>query len=415
MKIGIHHLYIVTTSIAMLMFFGLDRTPMPWWFSSLHCAIWIVLGLILSAGKSKKRIITGKSEKSIIFLFATPYIFFWLFTIIAWIANKYIEPNTVSRAISLTLQYLLMIFYVITLTRLFGVKLIKYTFDAAVLNNIIVILFAILRWGIKDFITVGLIPFSEYASSWTLDNLNISAYLEVHDITFAFGFFLIYYFLFYEGKNKKKNIIICCIFIYLGLKRIQLAALFLVIGLSVLITGKTKRGSKFWASVVTIGSLLVTNLFVWLIDTNIISTLASSYGINFMGRLRVYFNLSKYFDYGPQYLGHGMAYGRIEATNLVSQNILNFTGHSDVLMNYIDYGFWEFQLWIFFICFICSKHIIKNYGSKETRIWMLSIVYSLITYLTDNTVMYFCFQTVFMIIVHHMFLENKKNRQVLLK
>ena len=409
MKIRLHHLYIFTTSIAMLMYFGLNRTPVPWWLSSMHCFIWIVIGLFYNNKHRRQKLIVG-TEKSIFFLFETPYFFFWLFTLLAWIKNSYIEPDTISRAISLTLQYSLMVFYVIVMAKMFGDKLVKYTFNAAILNNIIVIIFAIVRWGIKDFTMIGLNPFGE-GGSWTLDNLNVTAFLEVHDITFAFGFFLIYFFLFYEGKDKNKNIVLSALFIYLGLKRIQLVALFLVIGISIFITGKSKKGIKFWSAIATIVSLIVLNIFIFLINSNLISVLAAAYNINFMGRLRVYFNLSKYFNYSPGFFGYGMSYGRIIASELVEQNILNFTGHSDILMNYIDYGFWGFTIWIIFICYICSIHIIKRYTSKETTIWLLCTLYAIITYLTDNTTMYFCFQTIYMIIIHHMFIECK-NRKV---
>ena len=407
MKIKLHHFYILSTSIAMLMYFGLKRTSMPWWYSSLHCFIWIAIGLLcLNRIGIRKKL--NDSEKSIVFLFGTPFIFYWTSTVVAWAINSYIEPNTISRSISITIQYMLILFYVLVVARLFKDKLIKYTFQAAVLNNIIVILFAIARWGIKDFVTVGLFPTSEYASSWTLDNLNVSAYLEVHDITFAFGFFLIYFFLFYEGKDRVKNIIICSIFIYLGLKRIQLAALFLVIGLSILIKGKSKRGIRYWSVFVTIASLTVLLFYIWLIDSNLIAQIANSYNINFRGRLRVYYNLGKYFTFGPGYFGHGMSYGRIVASNLVEQKVLNFTGHSDVLMNYIDYGFWEFIIWIVFMCFTCTKYINKMYGSSPSRMWLLFVVYALITYLTDNTSMYFCFQSIFMIIMYNMFVKKSK-------
>lgn len=395
----------------MLMYFGLSRTAMPWWFSSMHCIIWIAIGLMMLHRKGRKRLL-NPPEKSILFLFGLPYLFYWLFSVFAWIHNGYIEPDTISRSISGTIQYMLIVTYVVVLSNLFKDNFVKYTFQAAILNNIIVILFAILRWGIKDFIIVGLVPFSEFASSWTLDNLNVSAYLEVHDITFAFGFFLIYYFLFYENKNRVKNIIICSIFIYLGLKRIQLAALFLTIGLSIFIKGRSKKGIKFWIIVLTASTLTVLMAFIWLIDTNIISQLATAYNINFMGRLRVYFNLGKYFSFGPDYLGRGMQYGRIIATRLMEQRILNYTGHSDVLLNYIDYGFYEFILWIVFLCYICPRHIFKKYGLKSARIWILFCIYAFITYLTDNTMTYFCFQSVYMIIMYHMMQTSNVLNQI---
>ena len=315
MKLKLHHLYILTTSIAMLMYFGLDRSPMPWWYSSMHCIIWTILGMIVLNKQGIKELFTGP-VKSIFYLFGVPYIFYWMSTLFAWVINGYIQPNTISRSISLTNQYMLIVIYVIVVAKVFKNELLKYTFQAAVINNIIVIMFAIVRWGIKNFITVGLVPLSEYASSWTLENLNISAFLEVHDITFAFGFFLIYFFLFHDEPNKRKNVIICVVFIYLGLKRIQLAALFVVIGLSVLIKGKSRYGIKFWSVVVTACSLMGALTFIWLIDSNMITELVAVYNINFSGRLRVYYNLSKYFSFGPSYFGHGMAFGRIIASDI---------------------------------------------------------------------------------------------------
>lgn len=411
MKIKLHHIYVLSTSIAMLMFYGLNRTSMPWWYSSLHCLMWIMIGIVDLSRKKRLKTHIEQNEKTLFFIFGIPCLLFWIFTILAWVKNSYIEPNTISRSISWTLQFVLILLYVVVVSQLFKDKLVKYTFHAAILDNILVIIFAIARWGVLDFIRVGLFPMSEYSSSWTLDNLNITAFLEVHDVTFAFGFFLIYYVLFYKGIDKKKNILICALFIYLGLKRIQLLALFLVIGLSILITGKSKKGIKYWSTIITGAVLIILLGFIWLIDSNIIAELSAAYNINFMGRLRVYYNLSKYFSFGPRYFGHGMSFSRIIAEKLVEQNILHFTGHSDILMNYIDYGFWEFIVWIVFVFGVCTRKLLHKYGVSTARLWLMFTIYAFITYLTDNTTIYFCFQSVYMTLMYGMFVATQKNKK----
>ncbi len=240
------------------------------------------------------------------------------------------------------------------------------------------------------------------ASFWDLNHLNVTAYLEIHDVTFTFGLFLIYFLLFDKGKSRNKNIIICSIFIYLGLKRIQLVALLLIIAMSFIIKGKSKRSIKFWTVLYTLSSLVILLSFIWVIDNNIIATLASAYNINFMGRLRVYKNMAEYFSFSPSFLGRGMSFSRIIGEQLIERHILNFTGHSDVLINYIDYGFWGFIFWILHLCYFSTMHINKRYGADSAKIWIFFGVYSLITYLTDNTLTYFGFQSVYMIVILHM-------------
>lgn len=403
MRVGLGNLYIITTCIGMFRFYGLEQTRTPWWLYCVLCVLWIAIGAACYSKDEKK------PEKKFLFqcisnirdFFGIPYLLFWGFSIIGWVVaflNGSFESGVFIRALSTTIQYLFILLSVMATAYIFKGKLLRYTFIAIVANNCIVILWAVMRYGIGQFFQTALVPFKEIYVANTIVKM-----LEIHDVTFAFGFFFIYYS-YAQSKSRKQKIyklIICAFFIYIGYKRIQFAALFLVLLAAYFVKGRTKRNIQFWVNIFTAAVLIISYLYIWLVDSGVLVTLADRFGINFMGRLRVYGQMANYFDFSPRYLGLGMMSGRKIGEALIGRGLLNFTGHSEVLMNYFDFGFWGFLCWIGFTCYFVTKKSNKVYGSNVARIWILLTAYAFITYLTDNTMHYYAFQASYMIVMFH--------------
>lgn len=402
-KTQLKYLYILSMTVAM--FNKISGISLPWYFSYFHCVLWITLGILYerSLSQTENYYRLNRSITTVKKVFLIPYVLFWVCSIIGWtIHMKDTQINMVTRAFSNTIQFTLILASVVYTCKMFKEKLLSYTFTAMIINYLIVIATTIGRYGVSDFVRTGLLPFGKAASAWSI-NGNASTSLEVHDLTFAAGFFLLYFLVVDQTDKKKnlKNIMWCCVLIYLGYKRIELGALFLVYFVAIFLKNKSKKGVRFWSLIFSLIGLFLSLVFIWGIKTNYLEVLAELYNINFMGRLKSYRYMREYFDMTPLYLGRGIgAAARINQSIRASVNIVQ--GHSEILYTYIDVGFSGFILWILYCGYGATRRITRTFGSETGMLWLVFTAYAYITYFTDNTTIYFAFQSSYMIIIFHM-------------
>ncbi len=396
-------LYIFTLSITM--FNKLPDISFPWWFKYSHCLLWICIYLYMS----NYRVYGSKSNKvnqcilSIQKIFLTPYMLFILFTPLGWLVYiDSLQLNMITRMVSSVIQFLLIAFSVMATASIFREHLIKYTFYAMIINYMVVIMTAILKCGIVDFIQTGLVPFGHAATRLTDELLSVKI-LEVHDITFAAGFFFIYFCVQYKniGKHRLLYLFLSILLIYLGYKRIELAALALTIVFARFINTKKKVNIKYWSVVFTIGVLAVMYVFIWIIGSGALKELVDNNGLTLMHREKTYVYMAQFFELSPSYIGRGMAAAiRLNLAGIASGHWM-IMGHSDILFSYIDYGFWGFTIWVIYCCYFATKLLLKKFGTNAAKIWMVFTAYAFITYLSDNTAWYYAFQISYMVIMFH--------------
>lgn len=402
-KSGLKYLYIFT--FCFVMYFRLPGINLPWYFTYIHCVIWIGLFFVLTVqnGFHKKDVRLIYAMNTVKRLFFMPYLIFVFFTMIGWIYYRNsVQTNMVTRTISSYIQFALLLCSVLATAYFFREKLLKYTFIAMLINYFSIMLLALFKYGISDFISTGLLPFSDAAKTYKPNGTSANM-LEVHDVTFAAGFYLIYFLLWggSEKRQKEKNILLSVFLIYIGYKRIELAALALLAIFTLFIKKKSKRSISFWIVIYTGILLTVLYLFLWVIDTGVLEQLAEKFGINFMGRLDTYAYMAQYCEFSPLYMGRGMAAAIRYNLNAIEEGIRLVQGHSDILFNYIDFGFWGFTSWVLYCGYFAARRILKRHGTECAKLWILFTTYAFITYLTDNTSFYFCFQTSYIALVFH--------------
>lgn len=402
--------YILTLCIAM--FNKLPDIAFPWWLKYIHCVIWISLFLYqvdgrLHRGKDHALALSLATIKKI---FLTPYVIFLSLAPVGWLFYiKSTRLNMVTRAVSSVLQFSLVVFSVIATAYIFRERLLKYTFHAMILNYSIIIIVAICKCGIIDFIQTGLVPFGSAAERVT-DGLMSVKVLEVHDLTFAAGFFFIYFFVEYKKikSHRTSYLLLSVLLLYLGYKRIELGALAAVVCFALLIDVRRKRSIRIWNMVYTVGVLAVMYLFLWVIGSGLLKELVETYGINLMYREKTYIYMSRFFFMSPSYIGRGMAAAiRLNLAG-IADGVWMVMGHSEILFNYIDHGFWGFTVWIIYCCYIVTRQLQKRFGNNPAKIWMLFTSYAFMTYMTDNTAGYFAFQTAYMVVLFHVLYTAKK-------
>ena len=403
-KRNLKYLYIITMSLAMLTKIG--GKSLSWYTHYFHCVIWIGLGLLYYKENKEVKYCCNTLSK----VYLMQYIIFWIFGGIGYLSNvATFQLNAVTRSISNTLLYILIFWSVYETARIFKDKLFIYTFYAVVVNYLIVIVSTLFKFGIKNFIIYGLRPYLDL--DWTIANAGTaSTALETNDVSFATGFFLIY-FLIWKNINKKKqrrNITVCLIIIYLGFKRIEIAAIGLVFLLSIFWRKEGKKSTKYWAKIITISVYVIVILYMLVIQTGTIGILAEKYKIDFMGRLTVFNYMRRFFSVSPFYVGRG--FSTAIRLNEAAQNTVKglIHGHSDILLNYIDFGFWGMLVWVAWCFYVATKHILKRHNTHAAKLWLMFTIYVFITYFTDNTSIYFATQSCYMVIMFHLFYTKKE-------
>lgn len=333
------------------------------------------------------------------FLMALPIFIIFAYTIILWIikSNNIVEhiPRLTSTIVFMCLPcgFAGIGYYY------FGKKSIDYLFYASCVSYFFgSVLCLIFQYGINGILY--------YVESMILGvDSPINFVMEVHDLTFAMGLFFLYY-LFFEDKNTKhhyKKIICSLLLIFLGLKRVEVLALIIAI---IVYYALLKWGKKitFRASVLTIVFLIVNLGFVYLIDSGILNQLVELYSINTRGRLDYYGFAKQYFELNPTFSGSGFTYFSKLFGDLSESGFrINGYGvphgiHSNILVQYIEIGFFMFILWIVYSFYFRTKRLFKKCGIAAAESYLLLTVFVFILYLTDNCFKYPNTQMVYFII-----------------
>lgn len=392
-------IYIITIMIMC----GFKFVSIPYMVKYAIGFIWIAYAF------SKKSQDLTKDGMRITKLFYYPYITMFIISPMLMLISPVADVSlveSVTRMVSLLMQTTIALFFAYASFRIFGVGAVNNMFWGLVANNIVGVLWAIYKFGIGQFIQFVLNPFDDIWNTYVLGG-RVSNALELHEVTFALGLFFVF-FAFYKESNlytaKKGNygrLIITAILLYIGYKRIQILALFAMFVTTIIISrSKRKKSFKFANDIVWIGTLCVMLLYLFIISTDILAVLGLKYNINFMSRLEWFNALRNYYSFDLLYLGKG--WGVLSGiVDSLKQGV-----HNDILRNYIEFGFWGFFLWMTYVLKVIPSKIEKK-DLSVAKLYLYLIIYTIVTYMTDNTFNYIIFQASTLIIVLVAMQENK--------
>ncbi|MCT7399687.1 hypothetical protein N5B56_11445 [Eubacterium sp. LFL-14] len=410
MKIKISTIYIIIFCIAFIPTGGIFGIDLNYWIKYILGAVWCVLGIQLISNRKNKARDGGILRNYYGFLLIPFIVMLIHLPIVYFIYNQHFDGAVFNRIISYFVQRCILLAIPIVAALYFKLNSIKYTFYALCIDYSLVIMNAIIKYGIGNFVKFALSAWRDEWNEWQASN-SIASALEVHDLTFAIGFFVLYYLLFSEQKNKVKDVKLWIAFLYmwLGFKRIEmLAILIAIIVMKVMLKKCAKKKINIKSAIINVGLIVVFIAFIAIVKSNEIQDLALQYAINFNGRLHSYALLKDYYSMSLLFLGRGYCYSTLVLDRLQDLSII----HSDILKSFVDYGFIGFCLWISYYVYFLPKKFInesKSSMSKKTAIIMITFsIYAMITYLTDNTNVYFCFQTAYLLIPFAVLFEGMK-------
>ncbi len=306
-----------------------------------------------------------------------------------WITD-FSNAASISRAGQKILFQTITIIYSVFMCYLFEDRAVNYLFFSMCATNAAIMLLEMPKYGFKESII------SVVTCIITFGNAEgFVRALEIHDITFLFGQFFIYYVLFAPKDTKAERrlrrvcIILCLFFILLGLKRGTLPAILLVY-VYVKFLRLTGRPRKL---IIATGIVLFLFFYVYLYLTRsgILVEFLESHGIDMMGRDVLWSLPNDYYELSPFWKGLGFE----GVTDLVNkwyhEGLINraYPLHNDILKVFIELGAVGFTLWAGINYILYPAYWMMRHDMETGILYMAVLAYMTVTYLTDNTAFYF--------------------------
>ena len=219
--------------------------------------------------------------------------------------------------------------------------------------------------------------------------------LEIHEITFLEGMFVLYYLFFAPSKTavqRRRNRLVAAyafFFVLAGMKRILIPALIL----SAVYIWLVRRSANPGKLVFLTGVAWVTLFWVYLymVHYGYISAILGKLGINTMGRDYIW-NLAKaYYRFSPTYIGLGFEAVDAIVTELYHMGLIDvaYPLHNDILKVFVELGFPGLCYWCAYLYLLFPAYWTKKYGAEAGLLYMALLNPMSMTYLTDNTAFYF--------------------------
>ena len=271
----------------------------------------------------------------------------------------------------------------------FGEKAVDYTFQAFAIFNLLAMVLAFKDTGSVSQVLSDL----SYFISSGGDAQGYFRLLELHEVTFSFGMFMIYFIV--DGTKKHwKEITICIFFFLVGFKR---AGILGILG-AVFYYGLVHKIDERYIKILTTSLMWFFVVFgfayVAFVRSGAFTALMEELDINMMGRQNLYKYIEDFYVISPTFTGHGFesireilaAAGDLKIENTYVARLTAL--HCDFLAMYIEMGFFGYLAWLYYR-FVWLTNFCKSYGRKAYISCAMCSIYAGITYLTDNTSLYF--------------------------
>lgn len=270
-----------------------------------------------------------------------------------------------------------------------GERAIFAAFYGLAAANIIIALISIPIYGAAECINSIVHFFNSFG-----EQTGFMREIEIHDITFTYGFFLIY-FIFFAKRNKERifDIVIATVLFILGWKRIAAGALVFVIVVGFLL-GLIKNKVRIMVmNAICIVAILLGFGYVLFIRYDLFNVVMELFDINTMGRDQIYDFIQPYYNISITFLGYGFEYTSVLLKNIVQNSPELKIGvlalHNNILTEYIELGFIGFWAWIFYTWLVQYRWLINHQGEMVSMLFIMCETYIFITYMTDNTLYYY--------------------------
>ena len=312
-----------------------------------------------------------------------------LVTLYIW-TTDFSKTASISRGGQKILFQTVTIIYSVFMCYLFEGRAVNYLFFSMCLTNAGIMFLEMPKYGIAESISsvvTCVVTFGEAEG--------FVRALEIHDITFLFGQFFIYYMMFApkitkpDRRMRRFGLFFSIFFMLVGLKRSTLPAVLLMC-LCVKLVRLFKNPRKIVLST-GIGLFCFLYVYLYLTRSGILISFLESMGVDTMGRNVLWSLPNDYYELSPLWKGLGFE----SVTDLVNmwceQGFINrpYPLHNDILRVFIELGALGFTLWAGINYILYPVFWMKRYDAETGLLYMSILGYMTVTYLTDNTAFYF--------------------------
>ena len=353
------------------------------------------------------RLISKKLRPYMIF----PWIVILIYSVIIWLSQHTATPY-ITRGLSTIISNVIPVLFGFALVELYGKRILKLIIVAVGLMTITNYIMGCVVNG-PSFIIQLFNIFQEESI--------ILKYKELHELAYISGLILIYYFLKKDYKIDKFWILIIGACFFFAWKRIGLLALATALLFYMIVEKMSNKSKKFDIYFGAFLAIIICLVYVALCTSNELTAILDSFGINMMGRNILYNYFGKFCDFSLIYPGRGIGFVSRQFNYITIEDVgfvmyqLKQGLHNDLMCMYIELGMILFIIWLFYQLLYIPRKINRYFGTRTALFCFSLIIFNFVTYTTDNTLRYFVFQTVYIVLVSILCYDGKTQKDMVLK
>ena len=288
---------------------------------------------------------------------------------------------------------LLNIMIVLSAVYMFEEHAAKYTFFGIAAANFVIIFLGAATTGIGGAIQDMIANIRSFGASEVIYNSTFIRAIEIHDITFVMGVYVIYFLFFTPGEKYRYAYAGIALFLFFaGLKRIAFLSMLLALMFAVFCVFLGPKGKTRVLAFTALFIVAFCYFYIVIIQKGIFIRFCEENEIELNGREKIYDYISNFYQVTPSYRGKGYEFcvQLLKSMHGTKDQVLDITAvHNDILKMYVEMGFWGFFFWIMGYYVFQTHWYLTRCGEKVAVCFMTISIYMLITYLTDNTMFYY--------------------------
>ena len=268
-----------------------------------------------------------------------------VFSSIVWVGTR-AESIAVLNGVSMVIPQLLAVLAAAATLYLFGGKGIWYCLGAMCMANLAGMLVVIYEGGLDAFLQ----EFSALVVTFSAETGPLMMQMETHDLTFAFGPFLIYLLLHWKtAPHPLLWLVLSSLFFLIGLKRIAFPAVALGVFVAFLLGLLPEKAARQTAICVAGAMMVISFLYIAGIHDGLFEYLEQA-GLDTKSRALLFGNVTPYYDVSFTYMGRGTGFERfVEWFTGVESSVPLRTQtqiHNDFLRMYLNIGLIRYWVWL---------------------------------------------------------------------
>ncbi|MBQ7718636.1 MAG: O-antigen ligase family protein [Clostridia bacterium] len=341
-----------------------------------------------------------------------------LWSVIIWILDFQTVGYILKGVSKMSFQFL-NILIVVSAGYMFEEKAAKYTFFGLALGNFVIIILGALTTGVGGAISDMIKNITSFGASELVENSKFIRAIEIHDITFVMGVYVIYFLFFCHGEKHRYLYAGIALFLFVaGLKRIAFVSMLLALAVGAFASWLNPKSQVRFVTVMSLIVVVFCYYYLSIIHSGAFTAFLEEHEIELMGREKIYDFISKFYTISPSYRGKGYEFcvQLLRTMKGTKDQVVNITAvHNDILKMYVELGFWGFLMWIMWYYVYQTHWFLTRCGEKVAVCFITINTYMLVSYMTDNTMFYYWSSMAIRIIPMSFFFDPVKEMQLKIK